>query len=71
MDEKEKIGLVRIGEEALELVKFKAYNQKITNKEYVEKLIYKDTENLQNIKTLNGILRKFECYCLYTHEANL
>ena len=42
---KEKTGLVRISEEALDLVRLQAFKNKITNKEYVERLIFNDNKN--------------------------
>lgn len=45
---KEKTGLVRISEEALDLVRLQAFKNKITNKEYVEQLIFDDNRNQDN-----------------------
>lgn len=58
MSRKEETGLIRVSKEALDLVRFKAFSKKITNKEYVEKLILEDTKDIQDIKMLNQILNK-------------
>jgi len=53
MSKKEETGLIRVSKEALDLVKFKAFSKKVTNKEYVEQLIFEDTKDIQDFKKLN------------------